>query len=162
MSELGRKKQAVICITVLLNVVLMFCVVFSVLTALRNAQDITFNQNIENVLTLTNASANKVELETKHHAMELATASSYVNNYNGVGMTADEMTEYFSALYSDNETYSWQLVDNAPMDNSASSPGFYAVCLNYDCPAFVYRTLAYPSLAKIFGTSNESTMGELR
>lgn len=60
-----------ISIAVFLNVVLMVCVICSVLSAFNNAEEISFSQNIENVRTLTDASANKVELEMKHHTIEI-------------------------------------------------------------------------------------------
>jgi signal transduction histidine kinase/CheY-like chemotaxis protein len=155
-----RQTGAIFCV-VGLNVALIVCVVYTVFSAFSDAENVSFSQNIENIRTLTDASANKVKLEIDHHTKEIEIASNYVNNYNGVGMTEDELTAYFTACYALEDASAWQLVDNfLSADGSVSSQGFDAISLcDTEEEGFRYQLNAYPTLAKIFCAADEHTLG---
>ena len=141
------------------NLVLITCIVASVMNALNRAQKASFTQNIENVRTLTDASAEKIELEFMHHTDELQRVANCVNFYQGVGMTESQMKTFFNDLYAvQEEDYLWQVVDSATND----SRGFAAMTL---CGAgdatFGYQAPSYPELAKIFCAASEETLGKV-
>lgn len=164
MFETNKKRIAAIIIAVILNVLLVFFVITSVLSAFSDAQEVSFSQNIENVRTLTNASANKVELELFHHMQELKHVSDYINHYNDTGMNTAEIYDYFKACYDTQTSRSdwsiWQLADSSMNSDAGSNSGFNAVSLsNPASGVFSYRSKSYPELAKIFGTAGEDTLG---
>lgn len=159
-----RKRTAVFLITIGLNTALVLGVIHSVFSAFNDAERVSFAQNIENVRTLTNASANKVELELNHHVQEISVVADYVNNYNGVGMTEEELEAYFTACFSKQDAFRWQLAENE-LNNATTiaKQGFNAVTLgDGKSESFSYPTPAYPELAKIFVACGESTIGEIQ
>lgn len=147
-----------------LNIILISCVIISVLNAFNDASDNSFSQNIENILTLTNASANKVELEIEYYSDEISTVCGYINQYNNnKGMTVDEMCEYFEACYNFQDKYTWHLIDSELNDKSESARGFDAVSLcSKDTNVFSYVVNAYQELAKIFIAADESNVGKVQ
>ncbi len=155
-----RKQTAVILCIVALNVTLIGCVIYSVLSAFADAADISFSQNLENIRTLTNASANKVELEITHFRREIEAVSNYVNNYNDMGMTEDELMNFFATYYGAQKTNTWQLVDSVVNDDDIAHPVFEAVRLcDVNEDSFCYQANAYPALGKIFCAASERTLG---
>jgi len=161
MNDKSKKRSVSIIVICLLNIVLAICVVLSVLSAFNNSEKVSFNQNIENVRTLTNASANKVELELLHHTKEALRAVDYVNNYHKNGMTVDEMRTFFQTLYTEEDAFKWQLVDPTVKYPRTSKAGFSAIGLcDKEKNQFMYRVESYPELAPIFATAGEDTMGE--
>lgn len=161
MRKKWKRRTAFTLFTVITNMALITCVISSVLFAFNDAKEVSFDQNIENVRTLTDASANKVELEITHYTREITTVSEYVNNYHGTGMTEEELSVYFKDCYPVQDTYSWQLVNSTLNDENASKEKFEAISLNADRNSFSYRVKAYPELSKIFGTASESTIGQI-
>lgn len=149
-----------ILIVVILNIALFICVIFSVLSAFNNSEKVSFSQNIENVRTLTNASANKIELELVNRTKELENVSGYINTYNDTGMTFDEIHSYLSALYASEGNFSWQLINNTLENEGKNNAGFSAIglCSESD-EKFFYRIDSYPELAKIFGVAGEDNVG---
>ena len=111
-------------------------------------------------VVLTDASANKVDLEIRHHTQEMETVAAYVSNYNGVGMTETEIYTYFSAYYAEQDSYNWQLVDSALNGQTGMHSGFDGVVLSSG-EHCAYRMQTYPALAQIFGTASASTLGVL-
>lgn len=166
MEKLLAKKQRRmigIGIAALLNLVLICCVIFSVVSAFNDAERVSFSQNIENVRTLTNASANKVELEVSYRTQRLKTAADYINSYHGVGMTAAELSDYFRTCYAlQPDALLWQLVDSTVNDQTGYRQGFDAVHPCDDAAAFSYKAQAYPELARIFSTATWTTLGRVQ
>lgn len=162
MTNEKRKRTALTVFIVMLNIALLIGVICSVLFAFSDAEESSFTQNIENVRTLTDASANKVEIEITNYTKEVKTAASYINNYNnGEGMTIDEIRQFFAEVYATQDFYAWQLVDNF-LDGNAnpSNEGFDGFSLTQSSAnSFVYRAKAYPELARIFGIASEETLG---
>ncbi|MDD3336296.1 MAG: response regulator [Eubacteriales bacterium] len=156
-----RKRMGVLILIVILNVVLVGCVVLSVSAAFSDAEKASFNQNTENIRTLTNASANKVELVLEYNSEEMRTVSNYINTYRGVGMTEEEIIDFFDSCFASMDSiYTWQLIDNVPNGQSGTPQGFIAISLSAsDEAAFSYSAQAYPELAKIFVSADESTLG---
>ncbi|NCB94376.1 MAG: response regulator [Clostridia bacterium] len=158
-----RKRSITIVVVIILNMTLIMGVVFSVLAAFENSRKVSFSQNIENVRTLTNASANKVELELLHHTQELTYVGNYVNNYNGVGMSLEEIQDYFKEYYLPEEVSSWQLVEKTVDHAGTSGEAFPAISLcGEETEHFGYNAKAYPELARIFGIADEDTEGVIR
>ena len=159
-----KKKMAFILQIVLLNIVLIICIILSVVTAFQDAKEASFSQNIENVRTLTDASANKVELEISHHTYEVKALANYVNDYaEGIGMTQDEVCSYFQSLFSKsrNESCSWQLVDSRLNEGKGENQGFNAISLSGAEESFCYHTQGYTKLAPNFAAAAEETVGEI-
>lgn len=145
-----------------INGILIMCVICSVVSAFQNARKVSFVQNIENVRTLTDASANKVELEILHHTEQIKDCANYVNHYQGTGMTVEEMQNYFSTYYSekDSENVSWQLVNATINEEIGAKKGFDAISLGDEkISSFSYKTQEYPELAKIFCNPDKKTLG---
>ena len=148
---------------VLANLLLIICVVMSVIGALSSAQKVSFSQNIENIRTLTDASAEKIELEFQHHSQELLRVAHYVNHYHTIGMTEEELLSFFRELCAtQNTTYRWELADSALNEAEGSSHGFDAVTLGDAVnEAFVYSAQSYPALAKIFCAASKDMLGQV-
>lgn len=160
-AKIGKRTISILLVA-LLNVALVIGVVFSVFSAFYNSEEVSFNQNIENVRTLTNASANKVELEFMHHTQELTRITSYVNSYQGEGMTEEELCSYFQALYGTENAYIWQLVDNVVENAGTSKESFAAIGLcDTKAQPFSYRVESYQELAKLFAVAAEDNLGEI-
>ncbi len=158
----NREKKVVIALAAFLNTVLVACVILSVIFSFKGAQSASFSQNVENVKTLTNASANKIELEIFHHTQEVARNAEYISSYNDLGMTAYEVEEYFDILCNQNssENYSWQLVEGSLNDGVGTAQGFNAVTLgNEHNYSFTYRRQSYAELSRIFTAASETKMG---
>lgn len=163
MPDFKKIKNAAIVFAILLNAVLVFGIVWSVLSAFNTAKTISFTQNIENIRTLTNASANKIELEFFHHTHEIETIAEYINSYNGIGMYEDELVGFLNACYGMQSNYSWQLADNSVIDSETQNAGFCAYLPDSsDNVSFRYKVNAYPELAKIFCSADETTLGKVR
>ncbi|MDD3222838.1 MAG: ATP-binding protein [Lachnospiraceae bacterium] len=160
MKDKRGKRIYSILMVVILNIALFICVIFSVLSAFNNSEKVSFSQNIENVRTLTNASANKIELELANRTKELESVSGYINTYHSTGMNFDEIHSYLSALYASEGNFSWQLINNTLENEGKNNAGFSAIglCSESD-EQFFYRVDSYPELAKIFGVAGEDNVG---
>lgn len=156
------KRRTMAAVAVVLNIILVISVVISVFQASNNAKQASFAQNIDNVRTLTNASANKVHLEFFHNTQKLKTAADYINEFDGRGMTEDEIYAYFEIISRDRESVcSWELVDNCLNDKAGVSSGFNAVALSDGHSSmFSYSTQVYSELAKIFISASNDTIGK--
>ncbi|MDD3409816.1 MAG: response regulator [Eubacteriales bacterium] len=159
-----KKRTVAIAIAVTLNVTLILCVLFSVISAFNNAETVSFFQNIENVRTLTDATASKVELQYLHQTRDIQAAASYVNGYQGAGMTEEELRAFFAAYYEgDDDVYAWQLADSQTNDAAGSLRGVDAISLSDRSAApFSYKTQIYPELTRIFVSASADTLGEVR
>ncbi|MDD2649426.1 MAG: response regulator [Eubacteriales bacterium] len=157
-----KRRSAVFLITAVLNIVLIICVIGSVVYALEDAESASFSQNIKNVRTLTDAAASKIELEIFHHTQEIKAVSDYINNYNGVGMTLNELRDYFNAYYANETNASWQLIDSRLNNENISVIGFDAdVLTSAGTESFYYGAKSYEELAKLFLLPAESTLGQI-
>lgn len=162
MSSDKIKRRIATFSVVITNMLLIFCVIFSVVSSFQDAEKSSFSQNVENVRTLTNASANKVALEIEHHTQDINTVSNYVNNYNGIGMTIEELQTFFMDCFGEQHHYSWQMVEGEVNDSTPSKEAFDAISLTDPAQkSFSYPTKAYPELAKIFCLAGESTIGKI-
>lgn len=164
-DDKGRKKRFGIYAVIILNVTLVVCVILAVVFAFNNAEQASFSQNIENVRTLTNASANKVELEIFHDKQEVASVSQYINGYMGRGMTEEEVITYFQTVLpkQDDSVYSWQLVNSGLNGKVGSAKGINAIAINGENNEFFSYTIQeYGDLTKIFYAANEDMLGIIR
>ena len=157
MQGTSKRSQKIGFIMVMANVLLVVCVVMSVVGALNRAQKVSFQQNIENIRTLTDASAEKIELEFKYHTQELQRMADCVSQYRGVGMTESELSAFFSDLYAiQDDACHWELVDSAL--NDARSFSAVTLCAP-TAAAFDYKAQSYPALARIFCAASAETLG---
>lgn len=165
MSVKKRRSKTVNLAVVAANVLLIICVVVSVTNAFGKAQKVSFSQNIENIRTLTDASAEKIELEFKHHMQELQRVADYINTYKGDGMTKEQLLDFFDEMYApeENPDYRWELTDSVLNDTTGASRGFTAIRLcDAERSSFNYSSQSYPELAKIFCAASEETLGVVK
>ena len=83
-------------------------------------------------------------------------------NYNGIGMTIEELQTFFMDCFGEQHHYSWQMVEGEVNDSTPSKEAFDAISLTDPAQkSFSYPTKAYPELAKIFCLAGESTIGKI-
>ncbi|MDO5572928.1 MAG: ATP-binding protein [bacterium] len=163
MDKVRNYSNSIRVIVAVINVILITCVVLSVRTALISAEDTSFSQNIENIRTLTDASAEKIELEYAHHTKEIRKIAACANQYHNIGMTEEQLVAFLDDLYDlQDTTCRWELVDSQ-LDNQAGASRGFSAYIPGDAKnsRFSYSAQAYPELAKIFCAASEETIGEV-
>ncbi len=130
----------------------------------EDAATLSTAQNIENLRTLTDASADKAELLLDAYSNRVQNVAGFVSSYHGnIGMTEDELVDYMRTIY-DLDEYNWQLVDNKTNEGTAiANIGFATVQVNaYSEESKMYDVGSYRTLANIFSTASEGTVGKIR
>lgn len=154
-----KKKQFIVLL--ITNLILVILVTLSIMLLSKQSSKLSYVQNLENIRTLTDASSNKVKLICDSYFGIVERAARYANEYQGTGMTEQELIAYISEYYSACG-YSWQLV-NQELDETAESytnRGFVCLLLDRDeQKTDTYNPLAYPPLALLFHNASAATVG---
>lgn len=162
MNKKGGQKSALIIIAIMLNVIAIYLVITSVVSSINQFHNSSFTQNVENIKTLTDSSANKVDLVVDHYTQDVKFAAAYMDKLQRKGMNINNINVFFQDYFGDAK-YDWQLIDNVSSGKESSvSESFSGTKLAEESLESVsYKVNSYPEHARVFSRASEDTLTQI-
>ena len=163
MKKKRARKQAMVITAILLNVAAIYLVITSVASSISQFHNSSFTQNVENIKTLTDSSANKVSLVVDHYTQDVKFAAAYMDKLQRKGIDIDNINVFFQDYFGEGR-YDWQLIDNVATDKE--SPFKESFCgkklAETNLETVSYNVNHYPEHASVFSRASEDTLTQIR